>query len=58
MVAFETERLLRNEHRTLCDGPDISPHVDQHWFDPARDANKRLILLNKPGIFNSLYDLG
>lgn len=38
MVAFETGRLLRHEHRKACEGPDIRPHVDQQWFDPARDA--------------------
>lgn len=36
MVAFETGRLLKNEYKKV--GPEIFPHVDQQWFDPARDA--------------------
>lgn len=32
MVAFETGRLLRNEHGKLGDGSYISPHVDQQWL--------------------------
>lgn len=38
MVAFKTGRLLKHEHKQLRDEPDITPHVDYQWFDPARDA--------------------
>jgi len=38
MVAIDTGPLLRREHRRRGGEPDICPHVDQHWFDPAREA--------------------